>query len=64
MPVYTYRCPRCGDTRTAHRTIEYRDDGPQCDSFDCRSLDEPGSMIRVPDAPMGIVNGPAVPRGS
>jgi putative FmdB family regulatory protein len=58
MPVYTYACPQCGKTLNAYRPIERRDSSPpQCPAH-------PVSMVRQIDAPMGIVKGPAVPRGN
>ena len=30
MPLYEYRCPSCGATRDAYRTIPNRDDLPAC----------------------------------
>ena len=59
MPTYTYRCPVCGREATALRTIKYRDDGPRCN----HTPQGPIPMQRVPDAPMGVVRGPAVPKG-
>lgn len=61
MPMYTYRCPACGREEVKHRTIEYRDDRPLCDH---RSHAPGIPMNRIVDAPMGIVKGPAVPRGN
>lgn len=62
MPTYEYKCPYCGRVQTAQRTVEYRDDGPRCDH-----VAEIGGFVRTERqlaAPMGRVDGPAVPRGS
>lgn len=60
MPTYTYECPVCGRRDTAMRTIEYRDDAPRCRHHE--TFVPP--MQRVLDAPAGVVDGPAVPRGN
>lgn len=62
MPVYTYKCPACGRVQTAFRPIERRDRGPFC-QHPVHAQEGP-EMQRQLDAPMGIVDGPAVPRGS
>lgn len=30
MPLYTYRCPKCGDVRTEFNTVSDRHAGPEC----------------------------------
>jgi predicted nucleic acid-binding Zn ribbon protein len=57
MPIYTYKCPLCGEVSYVHREIKLRDTHPpQC-------IHHPIPMARQLDAPMGIVDGPAVKKG-
>lgn len=63
MPLFTYECPVCKARKTAFRPVDQRDFGPLC--HDHPSPDgKPLRMDRTLDAPMGIVKGPAVPRGN
>lgn len=62
MPVYTYKCPVCDRVEAAFRPIERRDRGPFCNHP--QHQDERPVMERRLDAPMGIVDGPAVRKGS
>jgi putative FmdB family regulatory protein len=57
MPVYTYRCTKCGEEFMAPRPIAQRDAPVFCPC--CNMLAQ-----RQLDAPMGVVKGPAVPKGS
>jgi putative FmdB family regulatory protein len=44
MPLYVYRCPKCGREAEEQRSIEERDVGPKCPT--CRHR-----MPRVPSVP-------------
>jgi hypothetical protein len=57
MPIYTYVCPLCAEMIYATRKIEDRDTRPPI------CIHHPIPTVRKPDAPMGVVNGPAVRRG-
>lgn len=55
MPLYSYVCKGCGQTRADIRTIEDRAYGPKCDRCKPRR-----TMVQFIDgAPMGIVKNPA-----
>ena len=57
MPIYTYKCTKCGEEVFAARPIPMRDGAmpcPKCNYDAQRKL----------DAPMGVVKGPAVPKGA
>ena len=58
MPIYTYRCPLCGETTYAQRKVEERDTKPPT------CIHHPIPMARALDAPMGVVDGPAVRKGT
>lgn len=57
MPLYVFECAICNSQRSEMRTIEERNDGPECDR--CR-----WPMILVISPVAGIVKNPAVPRRS
>jgi predicted nucleic acid-binding Zn ribbon protein len=63
MPIYTYECVLCGATMYAFRPIDQRENGPICSAHDAVDGQPPRRMARQLDAPMGVVNGPAVRRG-
>lgn len=56
MPVYTYKCLKCGEVFYAARPIAERDEPRPCPT--CNMV-----LARQLDAPMGKVDGPAVRRG-
>lgn len=54
MPLYTYLCKWCQQTRVDLRTIAERDKGPKCDR--CKPARK---MKRQMDAVHGVVKNPA-----
>jgi putative FmdB family regulatory protein len=57
MPLYDYKCPRCGVLEVnVPRKIDERHDGPEC--FHCKK-----PMDLEVGAVKGVVKNPAVPRG-
>lgn len=50
MPIYSFRCPKCGTTAEELRSIEQRDDLPRCYCTAYSST----SMQRLITAPASI----------
>ena len=58
MPIYEYRCPRCGQIQEAIRCIADRYDAPLCFEHPKAAVE----MQFVVSPVRGIVVDPAVPR--
>lgn len=54
MPVYSYECYSCGQSRIDIRTVAQRDDAPKCDR-----CTPPKKMLLVLCPVLGIVKNPA-----
>ncbi len=55
MPLYEYRCEKCGRTRTEMRLVAEREQKPLPDCWKCKCEME----FRILTPPMGIVKNPA-----
>lgn len=57
MPLYAYKCPRCGAEKQDIRRVDERTRGPMCTRLYCRT------EMQLQVSPVaGFVKDPAVPR--